>query len=135
MEECGLEGSTGLRRDVAPLPRSPSPGQAQPRAARSRPPPPHARRLSSPARLDMAETLARAGDEALRSGAVEHDTDAIAETLESATAAAVKAHHVREARALPCRRACSGSWWAAAQRSPGGLSRCDREQGQPSCKR
>src|SRR6266511_3654573 len=31
-----------------------------------------------------------------------------------------------------CRRACSGSWSAAAQRSPGGLSRFDREQGQPS---
>jgi hypothetical protein len=34
-----------------------------------------------------------------------------------------------------CKRACSESWSAAAQRSPGGLSRFDREQGQPSCSR
>jgi hypothetical protein len=34
-----------------------------------------------------------------------------------------------------CRRACAGSFSDAAQRSPGGLSRVDLEQGQPSCSR
>jgi hypothetical protein len=49
---------------------------------------------------DLADTLARAGEEALRSGAVEHDTDAIATTLEDATLDAVKAKQKHEARAL-----------------------------------
>lgn len=49
---------------------------------------------------DLADTLARAGEEALRSGAVEHDTDAIADMLDGATLDAVKAGQVGEARAL-----------------------------------
>jgi hypothetical protein len=50
--------------------------------------------------IEMAESLARAGDEVLRSEAVEHDLNAVADTLERVTEAAVRAHQVPEARAL-----------------------------------
>jgi hypothetical protein len=50
--------------------------------------------------IEMAESLVRTGDEVLRTEAVEHDLNAVADTLERVTAAAIKAHQSVEARAL-----------------------------------
>jgi hypothetical protein len=50
--------------------------------------------------IELAETLARAGDEVLRTEAVEHDLNAVAETLEGVTRAAVRAGQSAEGHAL-----------------------------------